>query len=70
MFDWLGIRFVPPFSKKAKLSKWQKSRENSTNMDIILSLLAKPLDKHSIIPVHITCLPLVSLDTVFMGGHI
>ena len=38
------VHYYSPLSKKAKLSKWQKSRENRTNMDIILLFLAKPLD--------------------------
>ena len=59
MFDCFGVRFVPPFSKKkAKLSKWPKSRENRTNIDIILSFLAKPVDKHGTTLVHITYPPL------------
>ena len=57
MFDCFGVRFVPPFSKKAKLSKWPKSRENRTNMDIILSFLAKSVDRHGITLVHITYPP-------------
>ena len=27
MFDCFGVRFVPPFWKKAKLSKWPKKPE-------------------------------------------
>ena len=57
MFDCCGVRFVSPFSKKAKLSKWPKSRENRTNMDIILSFLVKPVEKHGITLVHITYPP-------------
>ena len=53
LFDYSGVRFVPPFSKKAKLSKWPKSREARTNINIILSVLTKPLDKHGITLVHI-----------------
>ena len=49
----------PIFEKKAKLSKWPKSRENRTNIDIILSFLAKPVDKHGTTLVHITYPPLV-----------
>ena len=33
MFDCFGVSFVAPFSKKANLSEWPKSRENRTNMD-------------------------------------
>ena len=51
MFDCFGVRFVLPFWKKAKLSKWPKKPENGTNMDMILSFLAKSVDKHSITPV-------------------
>ena len=36
----------------------QKSRENKTNMDIIISFVAKPVDKHGITLVHITYPPL------------
>ena len=61
MFDCFGVRFVPPFWKKGKLSKWPKKPENGTNMDIILSFLAKSVDKHSITLVHITYPPLVLL---------
>ena len=60
MFDCFGVRLVPLFSKKNRLSKWPKSRENMTNMDIILLFLAKPLDKHGITLVHITYPPLPS----------
>ena len=59
MFDCYGIRFVSPFSKKKpNFQNGQKSHENRTNMDIILSFLAKPVDKHGITLVHITYLPL------------
>ena len=55
MFDCFGVRFVLPFSKKAKLSKWPKKQAKlRTNIDVILSFLAKPLDKHGITLVHIT----------------
>ena len=55
MFDCFGVRFVPPFSKK---SQTFKSRENRTNIDIILSFLGKPVDKHGTTLVHITYPPL------------
>ena len=59
MFDCCGVRFVSPFSKKkSNFQNGQKSRENRTNMDVILSFLAKPLDKHGITLVHITYPPL------------
>ena len=60
MFDCFGVGFVPPiFEKKPNFQNDQKSRENRTNMDIILSFLAKPVDKHGITPVHITYLLLI-----------
>ena len=59
MFDCFGVRFVLPVWKKAKLSKWPKSRKNGANMDIILSFLAKSVDKHGITLVRITYPPLV-----------
>ena len=59
MFDCCGVRFVSPFSKKKpNFQNGQKSRENRTNMDIILSFLAKPVDKHGITQVRITYPPL------------
>ena len=59
MFDCCGVRFVSPFSKKKpNFQNDQKSRENGTNMDIILSFLAKPVDKHGTTLVHITYPPL------------
>ena len=49
MFDCCGVKVcLSIFEKKAKLSNDQKSLENRTNMDIILSFLAKPVDKHGI----------------------
>ena len=49
MFDCCVVRFVSPFSKKkSNFQNGQKSRENMTNVDIILSFLAKPVDKHGI----------------------
>ena len=60
MFDCFGVRFVPPIlEKKPNFQNGQKSRNNGTNMDIILSFLAKSVDKHSITPVHITYPPLI-----------
>ena len=55
MLDCFGVRFVPPIFEKAKPSEWPKNR---TNMDIILSFLAKPVDKHGITLLHITYPPL------------
>ena len=48
LFHCFGVRFVPTFSKESQINfpNDQKSRENRTNMDIILLFLAKPLDKH------------------------
>ena len=46
------------FEKKPNFQNGRKSRENRTNMDIMLPFLAKPLDKHGITLVHITYLPL------------
>ena len=37
---------LPIFEKKPNFQNGQKSRENRTNMDIILSFLAKPVDKN------------------------
>ena len=59
MFGCFGVRFVSLFSKrKPNFQNGQKSRKNRTNMDIILSFLAKPVDKHGITLVHITYPPL------------
>ena len=52
--------FGPPFSKKAELSKWPKTWENRKNLDIILLILEKRLDKHGTTLVHITYPPLNS----------
>ena len=56
MFDCFGVRF----EKKPNFQNGQKRRENRTNMDIILLVLAKPVGKHGITLVHITHPPLVS----------
>ena len=64
MFDSFVVRFVSPFWKKAKLSKWPKKSENGTNMDMILSFLAKSVDKHSITLVHITYPPLAIMAII------
>ena len=59
MLDCFDVRFVPPIlKKKPNLQNDQKSRENRTNMDIILSFLAKLVDKHGITLLHITNPPL------------
>ena len=59
MVDCCGVRFVHTFSKKRpNFQNGQKNRENRTNIDIILSFLAKPVDKHGITLVHITYPPL------------
>ena len=67
MFDCFGVRFVPLFliKKKPNFQNGQKSRENRTEIDIILSFLAKPLDKHGVTLVHITYPPLKIIPTVF-----
>ena len=65
MFDCCVVRFVSPFSKKkSNFQNGQKSRENRTKMDIILSFLAKPVDKHGITLVHITYPPLVWVTVI------
>ena len=58
MFDCFSVRFVPHFRNKPNFQNDRKSLENRTNMDIILSFLAKPQDKHGITLMHITYLPL------------
>ena len=59
MFDCFGVRFVLPFWKKSQTFKMAKKNwKNGTNVDIILSFLAKSVDKHSITLVHITYPPL------------
>ena len=55
LFDCFGVRSSPHFFK-SQTFKMAKSRENRTNMDIIL--LANPLNKHRTTPVHITYSPL------------
>ena len=52
MFDCFGLRFVPHFRKNSNFQNSQKSRENRTNMDIILSFLVEPLDKHGQMVLH------------------
>ena len=62
MFDCFSVRFVSQFwKKKPNFQNGQKSRKNRTNMDIILSFLAKPVDKHGITLVHITYPPLMNI---------
>ena len=61
MFDCFGVRLVSPhFGRKPNFQNGQKSRKNKTNMDIIVSFLAKPVDKHGITLVHITYPPLLN----------
>ena len=50
---------LPILEKEPNSQNGQKSQKNGTNMDIILSFLAKSVDKHSITLVHITYPPLV-----------
>ena len=47
------------FEKMPDFQNDQRSRENRTNMDIILLFLAKQPDKHGITPLHITIPPLM-----------
>ena len=55
----LWCKVCPPIlEKKANFQNGQKNRKNGTNMDIILSFLAKSVDKHNITLVHITYPPL------------
>ena len=49
---------LPIFEKKSNFQSGQKSRENRTNMNIIISFEAKPVDNHGITLVHITYPPL------------
>ena len=58
MFDCFGVRFVPHVRKTPNFQNGQKSCANRTNMDIILSFLAKPVDKHGITLAHVTYPPL------------
>ena len=59
MFDCFGVRFVSPhFGKKPNFQNGQKSRKNKTNIEITVSFLTKPVDKHGITLVHITYPPL------------
>ena len=53
----------PHFPRKAKLSKLPKSLENMKNVDIILSFLAKALNKHGTTLLHITYSPMNMLAT-------
>ena len=55
----LWCKVCPPIlEKKPNFQNGQKSRKNGTNLDKILSFLAKSVDKHSITLVHITYPPL------------
>ena len=59
----LTLKVCPPIlEKKPNFQNDQKSRKNGTNIDIILSFLAKSVDKHSITLVHITYPPLECLS--------
>ena len=70
MFDCCVVRFVSPFlKKKSNFQNGQKSRENRTNMDIILSFLAKPVDKHGITLVYITYPPWGSRAEPWWGSR-
>ena len=48
----------------------KKTGENRTNMDIILLILAKPLDKQGATLVHITYPPLISVSIFAMFSEI
>ena len=48
----------PHFRKKPNFQNGQKNRENRTNMDITLSFLSKPVDKHGITLVYYSYPPL------------
>ena len=48
----------------------KKNGENRTNMDIILLILTKPLDKNGTILVHITYPPLISVLIFAMFSEI
>ena len=61
LFDCYDVRFSFYFLKKPNFQNTEKSRENRTNMEIILLILENPPDKHSIAPVHITYQPLSEL---------
>ena len=64
MFDFIGVRFVPPISEnKQNFHNDQKSWENRTNMDMILLFLAKPLDKHGILA-SVSFSPLLIIESV------
>ena len=68
MFDCCGVRFVSPEEeKKPDFQNGQKSHENRTNMDIILSFLSKPVDKHGITLVHITYPPLLQCEIQYIN---
>ena len=48
MPDCFGERLISPFSKKKTFKMAKRARENRRNTDIILSFLAKKVDKHGI----------------------
>ena len=60
-----GVGSTPFYTGRVKKPYFQNGqknpRENRTNKDIILLILAKPLDKHGITLVHITYPPLISV---------
>ena len=77
MLNCLGVRFLSHFRKEAKLSKWPKSWENRTSMDIISSFLAKPVNKHGTVCItlvhtyHLSALGSLGLKTkhLISSGH-
>ena len=62
LFEFFCVRFDAPFfGKKPNFQNGQKTWENRTNMDIILLILVKRLDKHGTTVVHITYPLLISV---------
>ena len=55
------MRFDPHCFLKPNFQNGQQTLENRTNKNIILLILAKPLDKHGTTLVHITYSPLISV---------
>ena len=58
----VGVRFVSPFSKKRHFQNGQKSRENRTNIDMILLFLRshwRNMVSHWCMSLIRSCVPLV-----------
>ena len=64
LFDCFGFCLLI-FEKRPNFQNGQKRQQNRTNMNITLSFLAKPQDKHGITLEHITYQPLVFLTCDF-----